>query len=183
MHPNLLDPERSVLLVIDLQESYRPALHDWDHIIDRARVLIRSADVMEVPILFTEQYPKGLGPTTDTILECLTLAKRFEKRTLSALGADGLLDSLRTLDRSQVVICGIETHACIGQTALELLHQGFQVHLPKDALSSRQPPEHELGYQKLIASGALAASVESVALEWVRSSEDPRFKQIHALIK
>jgi nicotinamidase-related amidase len=183
MHPRVVDPEQAFLLVIDLQEGYRKALHEWDRTIDRARVMIRAAALLDVPILYTEQYPQGLGETAPEIRECLGDAPGFEKRTISALGAPGLPENVLTLGRRQAVIVGIETHACVNQTTHDLLDWGFTVHLPADALSSRRPLEHEHGYRKLLDSGAVGGSVEGIVLECLRSADHPQFKAVQALLK
>jgi len=183
MHPNIVDPAQAFLLVIDLQESYRQALHEWDRTIARACVLIRGTRELELPILYTEQYPKGLGHTTPEVRDALGDAPCFEKKSLSALGAPGLADHLLCLGRRQAIVCGIETHACINHTAHELLGRDFRVHLARDALSARRPLEHEEGYAKLLRSGAIGGSVEGILLECLRTAEHPAFKAVHALIK
>src|SRR5262245_29324411 len=183
MHPNVVDAEQAFLLVVDLQQSYAQQLHEWDRTVERACVLIRAAHELGVPVLYTEQYPRGLGPTTPRVQDALAAAPRFEKRTLSCWGAPGLAEHVTRLGRRHAILCGIETHACISHTAHDLLPRGFCVHLPHDALGSRRLHEHELGYQKLLISGALPASVESVVLECLRSADHPRFRAVQALIK
>lgn len=183
MHPHVLDAEQAALLVIDLQEAYRSALHEWERTIERAIVMIRAAPLLGLPVLYTEQYPKGLGHTVPEVLDALGDAPRYEKRSISALGAEGLLEHLLSLGRRQLVVVGIETHACINQTTHDLLNQGFTVHLPGDALSSRRKREHELGYQKLLASGAIGGSVEGILLEGLRTADHPQFKAVQALLK
>ncbi len=183
MHPNVVDPGQAFLLVVDLQESYRRALHEWDRTIARACVLIRGARELELPVLYTEQYPKGLGHTAPDVLDVLGDAPGFEKKSLSALGAPGLADYVLSLDRRHAIVCGIETHACINLTVHELLGWGFRVHLARDALSARRTLEHEEGYAKLIRSGAIGGSVESILLECLRTADHPAFKSVHALIK
>jgi nicotinamidase-related amidase len=183
MHPNVVDAERAFLLVVDLQQSYADQLFAWDQVVERACILIRGARELELPVIFTEQYPKGLGPTTARVRDALGDARRFEKRTLSCWGASGLAEHVEQLGRRHAIVCGIETHACISHTAHDLLAHGYRVHLPHDALGSRRPHEHELGYQKLLLSGALPASVESVLLECLRSADHPKFRTVQALIK
>lgn len=183
MHPNVIDAEQAFLLVVDLQQSYAAQLHEWDRTVERACILIRAARELALPVLYTEQYPKGLGPTAPRILDALGDAPRFEKRTLSCWGAPGLAGHVTQLGRRHAILCGIETHACISHTAHDLLPRGFAVHLPHDALGSRRPHEHELGYQKLLMSGALPASVESVVLECLRSADHPKFRAVQTLIK
>ncbi len=183
MHPNLADPDQAFVLAIDLQEAYRKALFEWERTVERVRVLLRGARLLELPVFYTEQHPRGLGPTVPELAGALEGAARFEKRTLSALGAPGLLDALQPLGRRQAIVCGIETHACINQTAHELLARGYTVHLPADALSSRRPFEHEQAYAKLVQSGALATSVEQVLLECLCSADHPAFRAVQALLK
>lgn len=183
MHPNMVDPARALLLVIDLQEAYRKALHEWERTVESACRLIRAAHLLELPIVYTEQYPKGLGPTAPEVQAALQEAPCFEKRSLSALGAPGLPEHLAALDRSQAIVCGIETHACINQTAHDLLAADVQVHLPEDALGSRRPGDHERAYAKLLGSGALPGSVEQLVLECLRSADHPAFKSVQSLLK
>jgi nicotinamidase-related amidase len=183
MHPHLIDASRAFLLVIDVQEAYRKALHEWDRTVARTRVLLEGAGRIGVPVLYTEQYRKGLGSTAPELLEVLKDASRFEKRTLSALGAPGLPEHVLSLDRRQAVVCGIETHACINQTVHDLIAWGFTVHLPVDALSSRRPFEHEQALQKMLRAGGLQTSVEQVLLECVRSADHPAFRSIQVLLR
>jgi len=183
MHLNTIDPARAFLLVVDLQQTYADKLFEWDRTIERASILIRAARELDLPVVFTEQYPKGLGPTTPRVLDALGEAPRFEKRSLSCWGAAGLPAHVERLDRDHAIVCGIETHACISQTTHDLLDRGYRVHLPEDALSSRKRHDHELGYQKMLGSGAIPASVESVVLEWLQTAEHPKFRSVQALIK
>jgi nicotinamidase-related amidase len=183
MHTNALDADRAFLLVIDLQQSYAGQLYEWERTVERACLLVRGARAVGLPTVYTEQYPRGLGPTTARVQEALGDAPRFEKRTLSCLGAVGVPEHLKALGRDQAIVCGIETHACVNQTVHDLLERGFRVHLPEDALGSRKRLDHELAYQKMLASGALASSVETALLEAVRSADHPAFKAVQALIR
>lgn len=183
MHPNVVDEQRAFLLVVDLQESYRKALFEWDRTIERSRLLIRCADLIGLPILYTEQYPRGLGRTAPEIAELLEGVPRFEKRSLSALGAPGLREHLETLGRDHAIVCGIETCACINMTVHDLLELGMTVHLPADALSSRRPLEHELAWAKLLRAGAHGSSVEQILLECLQSADHPAFKSVQPLLK
>jgi nicotinamidase-related amidase len=183
MHPRVVDPAQSFLLVIDLQEAYRDALWEWERTASRAIVMIRAARLLDLPVLYTEQYPQGLGSTAPEVAEALGDAPGFEKRTISALGAPGLAEHILGLGRRQAIVVGIETHACINQTTHELLDWGFAVHLPADALSSRRALEHEHGYRKLLDSGAIGGSVEGILLECLRTADHPEFKAVQALLK
>lgn len=183
MHPRLLDQTRALLLVVDLQEAFRKTLHEWERTLARACVLIRGAHLLELPVFYTEQYPKGLGATAPEVREALGDAQRFEKRTLSALGAPGLPQALAALGRNQVIVAGIETQACINQSVHELLAAGYQVHLAEDAVSARRPSDHASALAKLLASGAIGGSVESVLFECLRSADHAAFKSVQALLK
>ena len=133
--------------------------------------------------MYTEQYPKGLGPTGAEILQRLDYAPRFEKRSVSALGAPDLAAHLEDLARREVIMCGLETHGCINQPVLDLLDSGYRVHLPVDAVASLHRLDHEQGYRKMLASGAIPSSVETVLLECVRSADHPAFKPVQELLK
>lgn len=183
MHPNLVDPERSFVLLIDVQEGYRKALHEWERTVSRIGVLLEGVRRLEIPILYTEQYPKGLGSTAPELHDLLADTPRFEKQTLSALGAPGLTEHLLKLRRRQAVVCGLETHACVSQTVHDLTGWSFSVHLPIDALSSRRPFEHQQALAKMLRTGALPTSVEQLLLECVRSAEHPAFKSVQSLLK
>jgi nicotinamidase-related amidase len=183
MHPRLVDPQQACLLVIDLQEGYRSALWEWERTVARSRVMIQAAQLLDLPVLYTEQYPKGLGATAPEVQQVLGPAQRFEKRSISALGAPGLLEALLGLGRRQAIVVGIETHACINQTTHGLLQHGFAVHLAADALSSRRQFEHEQAYAKLLGSGAIPGSVEAIVLECLTSADHPQFKAVQALLK
>jgi nicotinamidase-related amidase len=182
-HDRILDRRRSVLLVIDLQESYRGKLREEERTIRAAGRLLAAATELAIPVVVTEQYPKGLGGTREEIASRLPGdAARFEKTSFSVLGAPGLLDHLRALGRDQVVIAGIETHVCVGQSAQELLAAGLQVHAVRDAISARFALEDETGFAKMLGSGVVPASAEAVLFEWLRDARAPEFKAVHRLV-
>jgi len=182
-HDRILDRRRSVLLVIDLQESYRGKLREEERTLRGARRLLAAAAELAIPVLVTEQYPKGLGATREEIASALPAdAMRFEKTSFSVAGAPGLLEQIRELGRDQVVLAGIETHVCVGQSAHDLLQAGLQVHAVRDAISARFALEDEMGFAKLLGSGVIPASVEAALFEWLRDSRAPEFKAIHRLV-
>ena len=183
MHPHVLDAAHAFLIVVDLQETYRDKLHAWDATVERCARLIQGAQLLDLPVLCTEQYPKGLGHTAPEILEVLADAPVFEKRSLSVLGAPEARAALWALGRRQAIVCGIETHACISQTVHDLLGAGFRAHVPHDAVSSRHASDHAAGYAKMLASGALGGSVESVLLEGLRTADHPAFRAVQALLR
>ncbi len=179
----MLDRSRALLLVIDLQESYAGKLANEERVVRATQRLLEAAPLLGLPVIVTEQYPKGLGKTRTEIEKLVPAgAARFEKTTFSCLGAPGLRDHLRELGRDQVLVAGIETHVCVSQTVQELLRSDHQPHVVRDAVTSRFALEDETGYAKLIACGALAASTESALFELLRDAKAPEFKAIHRLV-
>jgi nicotinamidase-related amidase len=182
-HERVLDRDRSLMLVIDLQESYRGKLHREEALVGAARRTIAAAGVLGIPVVVTEQYPKGLGATRSEIAEAIPAgALRFEKTSFSALGAPGLCDALEKLGRNQVVVVGIETHVCVNQTAHDLLARRYAVHAVRDAIGARFPLEDETGFAKMVGSGAVPTSSECVLFEWLRDAKAPEFKAVHKLV-
>lgn len=183
-HPRVLDRDQSVLVVIDVQEAYRGITVEPERMLRGVRRLIEAARLVGVPILATEQYPKGLGHLMREVAEGLPDGiEIIEKRSLSCCGAPGFADRLAALSRRQVVVCGLEAHACVNQTTHDLLAGGYQVHLPFDALSSRFETDYRMGWEKMIGSGAVPSTVEMICLEWVRTADAPEFKAIQKLVK
>jgi nicotinamidase-related amidase len=183
-HPRVLQRDASVLLIIDVQEGYRGQTLGHERMVSAVRKLLEAAKVMGVPILATEQYPKGIGHTQPEVAEGFPPDIRvFEKMAMSCCGDTAFVNRLRALGRSQVVVCGIEAHACVNQTVHDLLDHGYSVHVPYDAISARFEADLRAGWEKIIGSGAVPSTVEMASLEWVRTAEAPEFKAIHRLIK
>lgn len=182
--PRLLDRDRSLLVVIDVQEAYRGKTLTHDRMVERVGRLVGGAHLFDIPIIVTEQYPMGIGHTQSEVRELLGADHPvIEKMTMSCMGQAAFVEQLQRFGRRQIVVCGIEAHACVSQTVHDLLAADFAVHLPRDAISARFECDDAVAWQKMIGSGAVPSSSEMVLLEWVRSAEDPRFKQVHRLIK
>lgn len=183
-HPRLLDRATSVVVVIDVQEAYRQVLHEYERVVRAVAQVVRGAVALGVPIVATEQYPKGLGAT---VAEVATHLPRdlvpIEKLSMSCCGAPEFLRVLAAMQRRQVLLVGIETHACVNQTAHDLLATGYQVHLVHEATSSRGPEDCRVGWEKMIGNGVVPATVESALLEFVRTAEAPQFRAIQKLIR
>ena len=180
----LLDRADSVLVVVDVQEAYRNLTVDHERMVQAVRRLVEAAKIVRVPILATEQYPKGLRHTQPEVAEGFPPGQPIiEKLSLSCWRQPAFAQALESLQRSQVVVCGIEAHACVNQTVHDLLERGYQVHVPQDALSARFERDYRVGWEKMIGSGAVPSTVEMICLEWVRTAEAPEFKAIHSLIK
>lgn len=182
--PSLLDRERAVLVVIDVQEAYRPVLHEWARVERHCALAIRGASVLGIPVIVTEQYPTGLGRTVDEIA-CYVPpdAPVIEKETMSCCGAAVFLDRLEATGRSQVLVTGIEAHACVNQTVLELRGRGYEVHVARDATSSRFERLVQPAWERMMAAGALPTTVEQALLEAVRTAAAPEFRSLQRLLK
>jgi len=183
-HMRVLDRTQSALLVIDVQEAYRGMTVEPDRMLRGVRRLIEAAKILGVPILATEQYPKGLGHLMREVAELLPAGlDPIEKIALSCCGEPRFAARLSELKRKQIVVCGLEAHACVNQTAHDLLEQGYRVHVPFDAISSRFETDYRIGWEKMIGSGAVPTTVEMACLEWVKTAAAPEFKTIQKLIK
>ncbi|MCM2248980.1 MAG: isochorismatase family protein [Geothrix sp.] len=189
----LLEASRSTLVVIDFQGKLVQMVHRPALALEATRRLLRLADLFAVPVVLTEQYPKGIGPTEASIREAydaLTTPKFFLEKTAFGCcgdaGFEGLLQQARpglAPARRQVVIAGMETHVCVMQTVLELLASGHDVHLCWDAVSGRGDEYRKHALDRMAAAGATITNHESVAFEWARDKNHPQFKALSALMK
>ena len=183
-HPNILDKNQTVLVVVDLQEAFRSPIPDFAEIVVRTSLAVRGFSILDIPIIVTEQYPKGLGRTVEEIKLCLPdNAEIIEKTTFSSCGANSFSDKLKSLNAKQIVLCGIEAHICVNQTAHDLLSEGYQVHLLQDCVSSRTTHDKHTGIEKMRLSGVIPSNVEMALFELMRDSRHEKFKEIQALIK
>lgn len=174
---------RAALLVVDLQQRLLPAMQDSKTVSKNASRLLKSAALLQIPILATEQYPKGLGPTVPEVADAIPQFAPYEKLTFSACGAPRLLSALRDTRASDIVLCGIETHVCVTQTCLDLLEKDFRVFIVADACCSRRPEDHQLGLQRMTQAGAVIASREMVLFELVQRAGTEEFKQLLPWLK
>lgn len=179
----LVDSDRSLLLVIDLQESYRGKLLEEDRVVRATGNLVQAAQILDIPTILTEQYPERLGPTRSEIEDLLLPdTPKFAKRSFSCWGDEAIRTSLAGDGCDQVIVAGIETHVCVAQTVLDLMRADFQVHVARDAVTSRFELEDTTGWQKMLHAGALAATAESILFEWLIDSRQKEFKAIHSLV-
>lgn len=175
-----LDAERAALIVIDVQEAFRKALPAFDDIAGASATLVQGAAEIGIPVLVTEQYPKGLGATVPEVAGHFpdgTVA--LEKVRFSAAEAEGF----DVGDRDQALVCGIETHVCVNQTVLDLLDQDVEVHVATDAVGSRTEANREAGLAKMESAGAILTSVEMALFELLGGSDAEAFKKVQALVK
>ncbi|HEY3399995.1 MAG TPA: isochorismatase family protein [Geothrix sp.] len=190
---SLLDSTRSILVVIDLQGKLVQMVHRPALVLETTRRLMRLADLFAVPVVLTEQYPKGIGPTEESVraaYDALTTPKFFlEKTAFGCCGDSGFEALLRQArphlarEKRQIVVAGIEAHVCVMQTVLELLDSGHEVHLCWDAVSGRGEEYRGHALDRMAAAGATLTNHESVAFEWARDKNHPQFKALSALMK
>jgi nicotinamidase-related amidase len=179
MRAGKLDPKRTALLVIDVQEAFRKAVPSFDGVARASAALVQGAEAVGIPIVVTEQYPKGLGRTVPEIVEHLPEeVEPIEKVCFSAPDAEGF--DLR--GRDQVLVCGIEAHVCVNQTALDLLDQGIEVHVAQDAVGSRFEGDKAVGLEKAKGAGAVITSVETALFELVGCAGTEEFKRVQGVV-
>lgn len=182
---NRLEPDRSITVVIDVQQKLLPLIRGADGIVRAAARLLDASRIFQVPVLATEQYPAGIGPTDAAIRAALTRAgaEVLEKTAFSACGDDGIRRALRHADRPQVVLAGIETHVCIQQTALDLRAMDYDVFVCADAVGSRSELDQAVALERMRQEGVYVTTVESAMFEWCRECGTDRFKTMLALVK
>ncbi len=183
-HENTLDAAHAALVIIDVQEAFRPSIPDFTELAARIALVAHAAQLLGVPLLVTEQYPKGLGRTAAEIRAVLppSLAA-IEKSAFSSCGAQTFTDELERLRIRQALVCGIEAHVCVNQTTHDLLARGYQVHLLADCIASRAAHNRETGLAKMQQSGALLSSIEMALFELMRDARHEQFKAVQKLIK
>ena len=179
--PERLTPDRSAVLVVDLQERLVPAIESADHVIEMTDALLRAADLLDVPSAATMQYPKGLGPLVEPFDRRFTDAE--EKLDFSAAVCRRDLDRWQQQGRDQILICGIETHICVLQTVMDLIAEGLRPIVVAEAVAARGGWEHELAIEQMQSSGAIISSVESILFQWLGTAKHPHFKAISQIVK
>jgi nicotinamidase-related amidase len=175
--------EKAALAVIDIQEKLLPAIHEKERVVQNATRLIHGAAVLGVPIVATEQYRKGIGPTVPEVAAEIPDFAPIEKLAFSCWGADGFVKALQTNGASDVILCGIEAHVCVAQTCLELLDHGLRPFVVADAVSSRTPENHRIGIERVRDAGATIVSTEMILFELLGCAGTDEFKRILPLIK
>ena len=175
-----LERDRAALVVVDVQEGFRKALGDFEQVADAASVLVRGAAELGVPIVVTEQYPKGLGHTAEDVARHLPAGTTaLEKVRFSAAEAEGF----DLGGRDQALVCGIEAHVCVNQTVLDLVGAGIEAHVARDAVGSRTAANRDLGLAKMERAGAVMTSVETALFELLGGADAPEFKAVQGLVK
>lgn len=179
----MLDEKDCCLLVVDVQGKLAELMHDKETLFKNIRILIQSAKILDIPILWCQQAPAALGPTVPEIAELLGGCEPVNKSSFSCCGCEELNNKLEELGRKQVLLCGIETHVCVYQTAVELIERDYEVDVIADAVSSRTQANKEIGLDRMAEEGARISSTEMALFEILRTADHPQFKQIAKLVK
>ncbi|MEW6506498.1 MAG: hydrolase [Bacteroidota bacterium] len=182
-HTKLLNSKKSALIVIDIQEKILPVIFQYDRVVENSIKLIKGFKSLGLPVYYTEQYPKGLGPTLLQVKEALEDARAIEKMSFSCYGAPGLFEELQNKKIEQVVLCGVEAHVCVMQTALDLAANGFQVHVAADAVSSRREFDFNIALNRMKSNNAEVTLTESVLFELLEVCGTDQFKFVSKLVK
>lgn len=178
-----LTRQDAALLVVDVQEKLLPSIFEEERVRGNTLALVRAAQVLGVPVLVTEQYPKGLGKTATDVAEALAGVAVIEKLTFSTFGEPAFVEALKALGRRTLIVVGIEAHVCITQSVLDALSAGYQVHVLADAVSSRTEANWRLGLARMQQAGAVVSSTEMALFELLHVAGTPEFKEVLRLIK
>jgi nicotinamidase-related amidase len=175
-----LDPEHCALVVIDIQQKLLPPIFQKEQLVRNAQLLIRAASILKIPALASTQYAKGLGSTVPEIASLLDGNEAIDKTLFSCFGSDLFCDAVKRLPghRSTLLLCGMESHICVAQTALAALREGYLVHVASDAVGSRTEWNWKVGLDRMRAAGAVISSTEMMIYELMRSSSSAAFKEL-----
>jgi nicotinamidase-related amidase len=179
----MITPKETLLLVIDVQGKLAATVFESERTEKNISKLLRSCKLLGVPVIYTEQYPKGLGHTVEPLKELLGEEQPFEKLSFSCCGSEEFMRRLRSLGRNDILVVGMETHVCVYQTCIELLEFGYNVHLVTDAVSSRSRENRRLGIHCIERAGGVPTSTEMAIFELMRVAEGETFKAISKIIK
>ena len=179
----MLDRDHTVLILIDVQEKLAPVVAEREQLLANLQKLVQGVRALHVPIIWLEQNPDGLGPTVPELRQHLSDLRPITKLSFSCWGEDAFKAALEGLGREQALVCGIEAHVCVQQTAMDLLAAGYHVQVVQDAVSSRVLSNKEAALAKLRAAGAVVTTTEMALFELLRVAEGPAFKAILKIVK
>ncbi len=182
-HPELLGREDTLLLVVDLQQRLMPAIAEGQRVIDNVCRLVAGARVLGLPVIATEQYPRGLGSTVPAVAELLEESPRAEKLSFSCLGDTAPREQIAAAGKRTLLVCGAEAHVCVLQTVLDALAAGYRVQVAADAVGSRDPSNRETALRRMERAGAVLTCTESALFELLVRAGSEEFRQISALVK
>ena len=180
-----LEAEHCALVVVDIQEKLLPPIFNKETLVKNSQLLIRLAKILSIPLVVTTQYSKGLGSTVPEIASLLTDVPAIDKLEFGCFGSDQFRSRLKSLpgSRNTVLLCGMETHICVMQTALGALNEGYLVHIASDAVGSRAEWNWKIGLDRMQSAGAVISSTEMMMYELLRCSGTPQFKELLQYLK
>ena len=178
-----LKKKDALLLVIDIQEKLVPAIYGGEEVAAKTSILVQSAQLMNIPVLLTEQYPKGLGATVDSISKVLAKDSVISEKMSFSACTEEVTEILKQSGRKQIIIAGIETHVCVYQTVRQLLVEGYQVFLAEDAVGSRRIENKQNALEQMRDMGAVVSNTETMLFDLLEIAGTPLFKQVSKLIK
>jgi nicotinamidase-related amidase len=179
----VLDKDNSLLLVIDVQDKLAPAISGIDVLLTRLQALVRGAQAMNVPMMFTEHCPDRIGVTVDSIRELASNAAYVHKTYFSAVRDNEISEQIRSEERCQIVVAGAEAHVCVMQTALGLLEQGYDVYFVIDGIGSRESQDKKIAIERLCLAGAVPVTSEMVLFEWLEHADVSCFREVLGIVK
>ena len=174
---------KTAFCLIDVQERFIPTIHRVEEMCFTIKKSIAASKLFEMPLLYSEQYPKGLGSTVSLLLQDLNEARRFEKSSFSCFGESAFCEYLGKKKINSLLLCGIEAHVCVYQTALDALERGMEVFVVEDAVSSRNPLDLSSALTNLRREGAVVSTFECLFMQFLGSCKDPLFKEMSAILK
>jgi nicotinamidase-related amidase len=180
-----LEAEQCALVVIDIQEKLLPPIFEKERLVRNAQLLIRTAQILKIPVLVSTQYAKGLGGTVAEIASLLAGTVAIDKTLFSCFGSDAFCALLKRLpgQKNTLLLCGMESHICVAQTALAALREGYVVHIASDAVSSRTEWNWKIGLERMRSAGAVISSTEMMIYELMRASSSAAFKEMLPYLK
>jgi nicotinamidase-related amidase len=182
-HPLLAGSQEIGLVIVDAQEKFARVIPDFDQVVKNIAALAKGFQIFQLPIFATEQYPEGLGRTVKEISECIPRFTVVEKLTFSSLQAEEFSVQLSVSGIRKLAVCGLEAHVCVHQTVHDLLHRGYAVWVPQDAIGSRDPKNRDLALRRMESAGAIPTSTEMLLFEMAMQAGTETFKQIQKLIR
>ena len=178
-----LAKEDALLLIVDIQERLVAAMTEKDRVIANTKHLIEAARLLNFPLLVTEQYPKGLGPTVPELKEALLQSPAIEKLTFSCCGETSFMKAVKNTNRKQIILVGMETHVCVLQTCIDLLSEGYILHVVSDAICSRSDSNYRTALEYMRDAGAVITCTETVLFQLLQKAGSDEFKSISRRIK
>ena len=183
-HPHILRREETILVVVDMQEPFLRGIHERERLTQNVLLLVQAAAILNVPVIATLQYAERMGGVVPEVASLLPSEfEPLDKLTFSCAGNAAFQEALAVSGRRQILLCGVETHICVSQTALDLTHQGYQVHIAADAVSARSLEKHKLGMERIRDSAVLPCAAEAAVYELLKAAGTPDFKSILQLVK